>query len=282
MSGTTHLRAAVAACALTIGLGALPLAAPAADVAERHSDLWLKASLVTTYALNQHLNPFDIDVEVEDGVAILHGRVDSSVEKDLATEVARGIDGIREVDNRLEVAGGSSEDQGSSDLMARVNDANVTAKVKSQLLWNSNTQGTRIDVDTQDGVVTLRGEVASAAESDLAVRIARNTSGVARVDNQLVVNAGQKPMAEQAEQTALDLQGELGDAWITTKVKASLLYNRGIDAAAIDVQTENRVVTLRGEVRNPYEIERAEQIAAGIVGVQSVRNELHANGNSGG
>ncbi len=272
------MRAAVSACALAVCLGALSFPVSATDDAERHSDLWLKASLVTTYALNQHLNPFAIHVDVKDGVATLSGVVDSSVDKDLAGELAKGVDGVREVDNRLQVKSDSGDREPSS-FMEKVDDANITAKVKSQLLWNSNTQGMRMDVDTQNGVVTLRGVVASAEEAELAAQIARNTSGVKQVNNRLEVNPGQMPIERQAEQTALNLKGELSDAWITTKVKTSLLYNRGVDAASIDVRTENHVVTLSGEVRGSYEVKRAGQIAGGIVGVRRVQNDLRITGN---
>ncbi len=273
MLSSTRVRAAVSACALALCLGALSYPVLGADESERHSDLWLKASLVTTYALNQHLNPFDIHVDVKEGVATLSGVVDSSVDKDLAGELAKGLDGVRDVDNRLQVKSDSGNRERSG-FIEQVNDANITAKVKSQLLWNSNTQGLRMDVDTQDGVVTLRGEVASAEEAELAAQIARNTSGVREVDNRLEVNPEQQPIERQAEQTATNLKGDLSDAWITTKVKTSLLYNRGIDAASIDVRTENHVVTLSGEVRGSYEVKRAGEIAGGIVGVRRVQNDL--------
>lgn len=273
--GAKHWRATFTACALAVSLGALPWS-PAVHAAndERRSDLWLKASLVTTYTLNQHLNPFDLDVSVNDGVVTLRGTVDSSVEKDLATELARGVEGVTAVDNQLAVKSGSAGVSRDDDLMQRVNDANLTAKVKSQLLWNANTQGMRIDVDTDDGVVTLRGTVASAAEAELAAQIARNTSGVRSVQNALEVEAGQKPMSAEAEDAALELRGELSDTWVTTKVKTSLLYNRGVDAAAIDVTTRDGVVTLSGEVRSDYEVKRAGEVAAEIVGVREVRNRL--------
>lgn len=273
--GAKHWRATFTACALAVSLGALPWS-PAVHAAndERRSDLWLKASLVTTYTLNQHLNPFDLDVSVNDGVVTLRGTVDSSVEKDLATELARGVEGVTAVDNQLAVKSGSAGVSRDDDLMQRVNDANLTAKVKSQLLWNANTQGMRIDVDTDDGVVTLRGTVASAAEAELAAQIARNTSGVRSVQNALEVEAGQKPMSAEAEDAALELKGELSDTWVTTKVKTSLLYNRGVDAAAIDVTTRDGVVTLSGEVRSDYEVKRAGEVAAEIVGVREVRNRL--------
>lgn len=273
--GAKHWRATFTACALAVSLGALPWS-PAVHAAndERRSDLWLKASLVTTYTLNQHLNPFDLDVSVNDGVVTLRGTVDSNVEKDLATELARGVEGVTAVDNQLAVESGSAGVSRDDDLMQRVNDANLTAKVKSQLLWNANTQGMRIDVDTDDGVVTLRGTVASAAEAELAAQIARNTSGVRSVQNALEVEAGQKPMSAEAEDAALELKGELSDTWVTTKVKTSLLYNRGVDAAAIDVTTRDGVVTLSGEVRSDYEVKRAGEVAAEIVGVREVRNRL--------
>lgn len=273
--GAKHWRATFTACALAVSLGVLPWS-PAVHAAndERRSDLWLKASLVTTYTLNQHLNPFDLDVSVNDGVVTLRGTVDSSVEKDLATELARGVEGVTAVDNQLAVKSGSAGVSRDDDLMQRVNDANLTAKVKSQLLWNANTQGMRIDVDTDDGVVTLRGTVASAAEAELAAQIARNTSGVRSVQNALEVEAGQKPMSAEAEDAALELKGELSDTWVTTKVKTSLLYNRGVDAAAIDVTTRDGVVTLSGEVRSDYEVKRAGEVAAEIVGVREVRNRL--------
>ena len=281
MWGSKRWRAVVSTCALALCLGASSLpAAVAADGGERHSDIWLKASLVTTYALNQHLSPFDIDVDVKDGIATLRGDVDTSVDKDLAGELAKGIDGIRRVDNQLQISG-KSGDRSRHGFMEQVDDANITAKVKSQLLWNSNTQGMRIDVDTEGGVVSLRGEVASAAEADLAAQIARNTSGVRRVDNHLSVNPNQQHVEQLAKQAASDLKGDLSDAWITTKVKTSLLYNRGVDAASIDVRTKNHVVTLSGEVRGSYEVKRAEQIAGSVVGVRSVQNDLRVTGEQG-
>lgn len=276
-----QVRAKLAACALAICLGALPLWQAHGADDERRSDLWLKAALITTYTLNQQLNPFDIDVQVTNGVAELQGVVDSSVEKDLATELARGVDGIESVDNRLQVKKGAVTDGSRNGLMERVNDANLTAKVKSQLLWNSNTQGLRIDVDTDDSTVTLSGEVASAAESELAEQIARNTSGVLAVRNELQVNTQQAPVAKDAEHAAKKLKGELSDAWISAKVKSSLLYNRGVDAASIEVQTHGGVVTLSGEVHSQHEFDRAAQVAGAIVGVSEVRNRLRISAPSG-
>jgi osmotically-inducible protein OsmY len=63
----------------------------------------------------------------------------------------------------------------------------LTARIKSQLLVNGNTAGLDINVDSNDGVVTLSGEVDSEQEKELAVRIAENTSGSKSVHDRLLV-----------------------------------------------------------------------------------------------
>ncbi len=49
---------------------------------EQTSDAWLKAKIVTTYALSEHLNPFSIDVDVVSGVVILTGTVENDIERE--------------------------------------------------------------------------------------------------------------------------------------------------------------------------------------------------------
>lgn len=67
------------------------------------SDVWLESKISTTYALNEHLNSFDFNVDVKDGVAILDGEVDSSVEKSLAVEIVKGIEGITGVKDNIKI-----------------------------------------------------------------------------------------------------------------------------------------------------------------------------------
>jgi hyperosmotically inducible periplasmic protein len=68
-----------------------------------------------------------------------------------------------------------------------VDDATITARVKTALLNDPATGGLRIDVDTFKGVVTLSGGVKSAAERDKAVAIARKTPGVVDVKSTLQI-----------------------------------------------------------------------------------------------
>lgn len=62
----------------------------------------------------------------------------------------------------------------------------------------------------------------------------------------------------------------VGDTWITTKVKASLLADEDVAGLEIDVETVNGVVTLRGDVASKAQVEEAKRIASGIEGVVEV------------
>ena len=67
-------------------------------------------------------------------------------------------------------------------------DAGITTAVKSKLAADDTVKAYKVDVDTENKVVTLSGEVDTEAQRTHAVMIARNTDGVADVVDQLRVN----------------------------------------------------------------------------------------------
>ncbi len=157
-------------------------------------DAWLDGKLESAYLFNEHLSPFDIDTDVENGVVHLTGSVESEIDRELAGEIAKSIDGVSDVKNDLAVdkagARTARDDDASherSSFRQSVSNATLTAKVKTQLLANSNTSGMAVDVDSESGNVTLSGTVDSEEEKELIARIAENTSGAESVDNQLMV-----------------------------------------------------------------------------------------------
>jgi osmotically-inducible protein OsmY len=181
------------ACATALALGGPVLADDTAGEATGAvRDAWLDGKLETVYLLNRHLNNFAIETEVVDGKAFLKGAVESEVERDLATELAKGVEGITAVQNDLTVTGEAARgavDSSGRGFMQRVSDATTTAAIKSKLLMNENTQGLQIDVDTVNDVVTLSGDVRSAEEKALAEQLARNADGVDAVNNNLEIAA---------------------------------------------------------------------------------------------
>ncbi len=70
-----------------------------------------------------------------------------------------------------------------------VDDAGVTAKVKAALLAESGVDGTKINVDTFNGRVTLKGEVPNQGQIDKAMQVTKGIEGVKEVDNRLSVSA---------------------------------------------------------------------------------------------
>ena len=68
-----------------------------------------------------------------------------------------------------------------------ISDAAITTEVKTKLLAAKGVPGSKIDVDTTNGVVTLKGTVPTRAARTKAVRITRHSRGVTHVVDQLTV-----------------------------------------------------------------------------------------------
>ena len=161
------------------------LAAHAGENNSIAKDAWLDGKLDTIVVLNKHLNPFKIDTDVTDGIAVISGEVDSKVEKDLLTELAKGVDGIKEVDNRVQVKNpGKSLDKKALEALSN---ASIETAISTKLLLNTEIDSTEIDVEAKNKTVTLTGKVDSDAERDLVQQIAANTLDVKSVKNKLKV-----------------------------------------------------------------------------------------------
>lgn len=191
-----------------------PIAAFAGKATEpSDADNAVAAEIKKSFWGNSYLQGSEIDTRVVEGVAYLTGTVWKPIERDLAGEIAKGTKGVRKVKNEIvvkppqEAVAQPSPDSKQAAGQQRnkfarwADDASTTAAVKTRLLANSSTKGLKINVDTADDVVTLRGEVGSAEERDLAEMIAKNTTDVARVDNQLEIKAAETPATETAGAT---------------------------------------------------------------------------------
>jgi osmotically-inducible protein OsmY len=271
MHSLKKIALAVAAASL---LGTAPVIAQAAqgDLQAQLQQARQEGSIWTAFSLNRHLSPFSISVEVEQGTATLKGKVENQVDKDLATQIASDVQGINKVDNQLEIDPQVASEPGTKANMAqRFDDATLTATIKSKLLWNSVTEGLNIEVSATQGVVTLKGQAKDADAKQLAGSLASNTDGVTEVNNLISVSARDtQAIKEQNEATANSVKEDLSDAWITSKVKSSLIYSRTLDGLNIKVQTKDGVVSLDGVVANYAEKELAVEIARNIRGVKGV------------
>ncbi len=150
--------------------------------AER-SDAWLKTKVKTTLFFHRSVSA-STEVDVKDGVVTLRGEADSQAEKDLTAEYAKDVEGVKSVKNEMTVAKTPKEKRTVGD---KIDDASITALVKTTLLTHKSTSALKTSVQTKDGVVTLSGEAANAAEVALATKLANDVNGVKSVDNRMTV-----------------------------------------------------------------------------------------------
>ena len=128
---------------------------------------------VNIHAADEAYHDAHLVVVSYNGYVLLAGQVNSEKLKARATEIVRKVHGVRRIYNELEVASPSSG-------MTRTSDTWITTKVKSWLLGSSDTEGFRVKVVTENGVVYLMGLV-TAAEAQRIADKASGISGVQRV-----------------------------------------------------------------------------------------------------
>ena len=221
----------------------------------------------------------DIDVSAADTVVTLSGQVENQIIEDQAMTVARETEGVTRVEDRLVVAtsgtGAASnplakDDSGTRDITTLENTPGwITTKIQAQYFVNPEIKGWNIDVTTTSGgVVELRGEVDTPDDKAEAVRIARATEGVTRIEDYLRVRA------DTAERSAEPAELANSDPWITAKVQAKYFVDPDVKALNLDVTTRDGVVTLQGTVATDAERRHAVAIARNTDGVRDVRDEL--------
>jgi hyperosmotically inducible protein len=167
-------------------------------------------------------------------------------------------------------------------------DTAITAELKAKITDDELLDNTDVSVETENGAVTLTGTVHSEAQKQRAEELAKNTTGVATVNDQLVIepegSTGQKlgeeskelgrDVKEKTGSAAQDTKDAISDARITSETKLKFAADDTVKALNIDVDTSNGVVTLRGSVNSQAELQQAIRLAKSIDGVKKVNSEL--------
>jgi osmotically-inducible protein OsmY len=231
---------------------AISIPAGAADTDSR-----IVSSAKQSYVFKTYLQNDDIKIKSVDGVVTLTGKVLEESHKTLAQETVASLPGVKSVDNLLEIKG---------DIPAKNSDAWLTTKVKMTLLFHSSVSAGTTEVDVHDGIVTLNGDTASAAQSELTSEYARDVDGVKGVVNEMIVKKNSKKTRTEGR--------KIDDASITALVKMTLLYHRSTSALNTKVVTNRGVVILNGKVKKASEINLATKFASDVNGVKSVDNRM--------
>ena len=136
----------------------------------------LKAALVD----HESIKSTDISVKTDNKVVTLSGFVESQTQAEEAVKVAKGVEGVSSVSDKLHV-----RDSKESSVKGYAGDAATTSEIKAKLLADDIVPSRMVKVETTDGVVQLSGTVENQAQSDRAESIAKAIDSVKSVKNDL-------------------------------------------------------------------------------------------------
>jgi osmotically-inducible protein OsmY len=150
-----------------------------------HSDTWIGVKVKSVLLFHRNVSATGTTVNVTNGIVTLSGQASSLAEKELTTEYAKDVDNVKTVKNNMTIAktpatpGASTGD--------KIDDASITAQVKSSLLSHHSTSAVHTSVSTTDGVVTLGGIAKNDAEKSLVTKLVTDIDGVSSVINNMTI-----------------------------------------------------------------------------------------------
>ena len=150
-----------------------------------HSDTWIGMKVKSALLFHRNVSASGTDVYVKDGVVTLQGEASSLAQKELTTEYAKDIDNVKEVKNNMTIA--KTPAIPSETIGEKIDDASITAEVKSSLLSHRSTSVLKTSVETTDGVVTLTGIAKNDAEKSLVTKLVTDIYGVTSVINNMTI-----------------------------------------------------------------------------------------------
>lgn len=185
----------------------------------------------------------DINVSCRDGCVQLSGMVDVLSERKFAEEVARGVDGIRKIENGITIA-----------MDGQITDRHMEKEIRDNLFTSeSKNRVGRVGINVNDGTAYLVGHVNTLKDAHLAMAIASKVRGIKNVVNNINITT----------------VGEYDDVTINNTIHQRINNND------ITCDVNSGVVRLTGYVNSRSEVEFAREVAMDVEGVKKVRNMLN-------
>jgi len=233
----------------------IQVVAPKQEAAANATDDQVKERVTAKLKADRALKDSSITVQsVNSGVVLLAGKAATLSDAYHAVDVTSSVPGVRRVASEIQ----SPDTLGDTELWyegaydkakyesSAAADTWITTASKVRLIANSETPGFDINVDTNDGVVTLFGVVDSAQAKRAAEAEVRKVGGVNNVENdlQVVPAAKQNQVAQKDDQIDKAIESRIGSLG-------------GLEDSKIDVAVSNGVARLSGTVKS-----RTDQVAA--------------------
>ena len=278
--------------------------AAASRAGERLADSWLTTKVQAQYFADDDIKSRYINVSSRDGIVTVKGFVESEDVRQQALQIARNTDGVRQVDDRLligqppargfEVAPVATTGADAAEApagpaapgaTAPLTDEMISSRIQAKYFLDNAVKGRTIDVATDNGVVTLRGQVASDTERAQALLLARMTEGVQRVEDGLTVDASLAtplPSTASTASSALNTApGPVGtggagtaDTALEGTLKQKLAADTLLKAARIEVSARDGVVLLEGVAPTTAAKQQALSTVRGTTGVIQVVDRI--------
>jgi len=290
---------------LSLALGFTAVAA-AAD----SPDSWITTKTKIALLTADDVSGMSINVDTVSGKVTLHGKVATEAEKTRAEQIARKVDGVKQVSNLLQVIPAEQRDA------VKASDSEIKERVDKTLDADQALKDVNV-ASVNAGVVLLEGKVDNLSLALRAIEKAKDVPGVHRVASEIeapddharsvadkaaakteravdkgaaktehaadkvahkterAVDKGAAKTEHAADKTAAKAEGvekDRPDSWVTIKTKLALLTSDDVSGTHIKVDTRNGRVTLQGKVPTEAEKSKAEHVTRRIDGVKDVKN----------
>ncbi len=228
------------------------------DVVSDRLDVAIAEDVADALLSDPATDTWEIESSIDEGVVTLTGTVESWQEKELVARVTKGVDGVVGINNNINV-----------DYQANRSDDEILGDVQSTLVWNNRIEDGLINVEVNDGVVSLSGSVGSLFEKNLAEELV-HVAGVRKVDtSDLEVKSWMREEMERqnflADKSDEDIERAIFDAFT--------IHPR-INEDSIEVEVNNGIATLTGTVTNLKALRAASQITSDTRGVLTTEQKL--------
>lgn len=215
------------------------------------TDAQLRADVSDELAWDRAVNATNVGVTVHEGVVTLTGHLDSFAEKHAVERAVRRIAGVRGIAMELEVKLPTSQQR---------SDSEIALAATAALRLNSLVPDGKVQVQVENGWLTLTGEVDWGYQFASAEQSIRPLPGVRGLYNRITI----KPRVS-------------GDD-IGAQITAALTRQATREARHIDIKVEGGVVTLSGKVHSMAEHDAAVGVAFSAKGVSHVVDHLQVAG----
>lgn len=218
----------------------------------------IKKRIVAVFEETAAVNGGNISVTVVDGMVMLEGRAHSNQEKRFAGELACGIRGVQNVENKISYEAINDRD-----------DAAAAAEIKSILRNDARVDDGQVNVEVIKGIARLTGTVGSLWEKQVAEKLAWS-AGVQEVHvTGLRVSPWSRSEALRRDKYIHKPDGQLKDA-----IQTAFIYDPLVSPYNIEATVRQGKVVLSGIVDNLQAYHAAGRDALNIVGVWQVDNQI--------